>query len=1159
MSNSLRILNKAINLIAPGNRFTQSKVIEDSIKDVLINNYGSNWKKNKDLFFNSYDTLRKDFRKELYSGDIPFFYLMYYMPFNIPKVQLVFLQLMKRKQLPRKLDLLDIGSGVGTTTIAILDLIALLDALCELYGKTSFFDAVNISTIEGSVDNIAVYKEIVSFFTGRLGKIASTKKATIKPTILADIEKNKVSGSFDIIVLSNVINEIKNYLQRKEILLRISGNLKKNGDLIIIEPASKNRAEMMNKLKYELCNTANLSSIAPCGSCEKCTHCWTFQTCDIANSELISYVDKLYEEKYSSKYKDTFYNDRLKWAYCILSSNRPEDLCSDLSTLEENVPANVRVHVVGSRRDNTYEICDGIGNKGTLVGDGVELGYFKFGDLIEINNATVSHSNKLQLIVLQESQVLCHYLDSNTTQTTFHKVKTETLLYLLNRLWGFDSFREGQLELIKGALTGKDILGILPTGAGKSICYQLPAILGDGISLVVSPLKSLIKDQITNLKNVGFEFVDYIDGSKSPGEKNKTLSRFKAGSLKLLYLTPERLQMRDFQLELFKVLKNFSIDYFIVDEAHCASEWGHDFRPSYLKLVDVAKAFSKSKIIAVTATASPKVKEDVLNIFRIKEENVISSKSLDRDEISFQVINLPIEASKDDYLEKALLEEIPKTLRAGDIYQLNRTGSGIIFTIYASPKGKNTYSFGTDYILRKVREFGIDSNLYHSKLKDVIREEIQDNFKRDSFPLLVSTKGFGMGIDKPNIRYIVHMCFTNSLEAYYQEAGRAGRDRQHAHSIIISRSRTQECIRHLNGIAEYEPKCINGWRCFYTGEPKCDYGMQAKFISDNYPNEHKTRKDLELFYKNLLQCSNGSDEFFIIKHQESKKYEKYLFYFQRHGIINNYYISGYIGGDGVKFGIEVDQEKFHTPDINNIINRIIERLQNLKKQKYNMLESIWEYVNNSTRCRRQFLLDYFHDKATFGEEGCKFCDIEGISEEKAIMANKSLKIESLYSEFTRLLESNEFDYLKIKELINDIYEEGEHEGIKVRAMKYLEDYTDNLVALYFRTIITLKRDQMDAYARNQANDLVALLLKNNALEIAANTLNDFIDISEELAMLFLLNNEKLMANSKTADALIKGLKTKSTKECVYKLFLENRIETLNDSLTRSIQNGFIRD
>ena len=1149
MDNYYKILDTAMNIIAPGSRFAQSKIIEDSVKDVLINKYGSEWAEKKELFLDCYESLRNCFRKEAYVGDIPYFYSMYYMLLNIPKVQLVLLQLMRKKRVSKELKVLDIGSGVGTTTFALLDLITLLDNLCELYGEESFFDSVKIYSIEGSADNINVFKENISYFTGRLKNISNIDKVKIVSPKQADINNYKINRIYDLVILSNIINEIE-FKKRKDLLIRISKNLTTNGDIILIEPASETAAKSLNRLKNEIQNITNLKSIAPCGNCNQCDQCWIFQTCDISNGVLTSYIDSLYAEKYDTKYKDDFYNNRLKWGYCILSNSCLSDECSDLSALPLNVEITIKVNIVGNRINNSYRFCDGHGNKGLIVGTEIELGYYKFGDFIEIANAVIKASDTIKILFSTNSKIRKFYSNSDMSKSIFNNVQKENLRYILKRLWGFDDFREGQFELIKGALMGKDILGILPTGAGKSICYHLPALLGNGVSLIVSPLKSLIKDQITNLKNIGFEFVDYIDSSKSQSEKKKTLNRFKAGSLKLLYVSPERLQMRDFQFELKGILENFSIDYFIIDEAHCASEWGHDFRPSYLKLVDVVSTVSSANIIAVTATASPKVKEDILNIFNIKRENVICSKSLDRNEISFQVINLPIEESKDDSLKKVLLEYVPKILHKKDIAELHKDGAGIIFTIYANPKGTSTIPYGTNYILNEVRESGIDSNLYHASLNDIDREDIQEKYKKDIFPLLVSTKGFGMGIDKSNIRYIVHMCYSNSLEAYYQEAGRSGRDRQHAHSIIISRARTIDCIQNLDSIDNYEPRCINGWTCSYTKGMKCDYGMQSKFISSSYPKAEEMTRKLHAFYRELIMKSNNKPKFvFSVDRNDSSTYQTYLFYFQTQGIIENYFTLKYVN-NAMEFGVEVNQSKLKKIDITNVIEQIVLRLQNFKKQKYNMLESIWEYVNNTSKCRRQFLMDYFQDTVSYGAEGCKFCDVEGISEEKSISVTRPLKIKKLFVEYHTLMTTNNFDYDKIKELLHNLIEENEQESAKIRAMKHLEDYTDNPIALYFRSIITLKRDKADAYSRNQVNELFLSILKSHKNYAAIGVLNDVIDIDEELAEKILINNEALISNPVLATDLFKKLKTVKTKEIVYKMFINRKINSFNNVLAR---------
>lgn len=395
------------------------------------------------------------------------------------------------------------------------------------------------------------------------------------------------------------------------------------------------------------------------------------------------------------------------------------------------------------------------------------------------------------------------------------------------------------------------------------------------------------------------------------------------------------------------------------------------------------------------------------------------------------------------------------------------------------------------------------------------------------------------------------MCYSNSLEAYYQEVGRSGRDGQHAHAMIISRARTPDCIQHQESINNYEPQCVYGWRCKYTNGTKCDYGMQAKLVSDNYPNANEMTRNLNECYQFLVQNSKGNPKFtFSINSANSRKYQTYLSYFQTQGIIINYYSLSYLDDGSVEFEVEVNQNVFIVSNLASVIEPIVTRFQSFKRQRYNMLESIREYVNNNAKCRRQFLMDYFHDPVRYGIEGCKFCDVEGISEVKPISVTRALKIDQLFTDYHSLMASNSFDYANANKLLKIMYEENQQESAKIRAMKQLEDNTDNLVALYFRSLITLKRDKADAYARNQAYELVSSIFRNIGTKAAIGVLNDYIDIDGKLAEELLIMNESFIINAEVANYLMKELKTDTTRGIVYKLFITSKIDNINNLFGR---------
>lgn len=1147
------IIEAARNIVSPGSRSTLSSVIEDSIKDVLINKYGESWKENSDVFLESYESLRNNFMVDTYKADVPYLYSMYYMPINIPKIQLVLLQLMKRKRLNKELNILDVGSSVGTSAIAIIDLVVLLNEVCSLFGEEKLFTSINLNFMEGSSSNIKVFKENMSFFTLRMKKYSNIDYIKINEPIQCDITLEfNIKEKYDLIIFSNILNELQ-YETRRLLVSNCENKIKKNGNVIIIEPADSTNARALNQLKHDITKKGKFKCNLPCGVNDTCKDCWVFRSENIVKSELIDYIDNIYSTRYQSKYNnDYFYNNRLKWIYCILTLDDVIDNHSNLSEAKVGERISCNFNIISSRNKNTYKICDCSGNNDySLNFENIAVNLFDFGDSIRAENVILNEqSNGEKVIIIDKDSIITNrYGRKINEKIKLEFINGEALIFILKRLWGFDDFREGQLPIIKSALLDKNTLGILPTGAGKSICFQLPAMLKPGVSIVVSPLKSLIKDQVTNLHRIGFEYVDYIDGSRSSEEKALILKRFKAGDLKLLYVAPERLQMLDFQRELIEMLKDLAIDYFIIDEAHCASEWGHDFRPSYLKLIDIVEKLNHPTVIAVTATASERVKKDIIEIFNLDPQNVISTKTLDRPEISLQVENVPIYESKDKYLNKVLKAKIPEILRSDDIEQVNNNGSGIVFTVYAEAKAENTRPYGTEHILDRVREVNIPSELYHSKLDDDTRGRIQDEFKEDKFPVLVSTKGFGMGIDKPNIRYIVHMCYSGSLEAYYQEAGRAGRDGEHAHSVIIARSRHPKCLESSSNLGNNEPVCVKGWKCKFTNGIRCDYGMQAKFISDHYKDAFTTKRELEVFLDKLESCSNGLKKFRLFcSENQTAKDQTFLYYLQKENIVEDYVTLQYRNG-GMEFQVLL-HEGINWNNLVAAINNIVSKLQEFKKQKYNMLESMWEYVDNTNMCRRQFLMQYFGDEVSYGEKGCGFCDIEGFSEEKAESVTSSLRVNNIYNIINSILSEKIFNYGKISNLLVESYKENISENIKIRMMRYLEDYPDNVTALYLSGIITFRREPSEYYGRNQLYSCIELLVNKKSTNDIYPILHEIADFEENLVLDTIERQANILEDGDRVKGLYNKLSKKASKEYLYKLHMDYKVSKLKDMLQR---------
>lgn len=542
----------------------------------------------------------------------------------------------------------------------------------------------------------------------------------------------------------------------------------------------------------------------------------------------------------------------------------------------------------------------------------------------------------------------------------------EKILECAYKHFGITGFKDGQYPLIKAILEGKDVLGILPTGGGKSICFQLPALMSDQLSIVVSPLKSLMKDQVHHLSARGIQQAEYLDSTKSAKEKDKILQRVQNKDIKMLYLSPERIQMKTFRKDLIGALKDWGLHYLIVDEAHCISEWGHDFRPSYLQLFEAATELEASQRIAVTATAPQKVRMDILKELNISPENVFASGSLDRKELSFHVCNVP----RPMYKEKALLSV--KT----QLDEMMPDSPGLIFTIYAQPEGDHAAPFGTRFLQEIFKENGLEVPVYHGKLNDFVRSSVQDRFVRGENSLLIATKGFGMGIDKGDVRFVLHMCYPPSLEAYYQEAGRGGRDGKRTYVILLTRDRIQECRILVQSENREDPPCVLDWACFFTKAEKCDYGMQAKFIANRYPDEDLLRIEIQSFLDELdLETRKRKDGGILWGEEDRVKIQLYLHLLKTHRFIQSYSLEKY-DVQGQVFTIVFSDDFWDQKRRREAVELIVRHMSVLKKERYDSLEQMDRYAAQH-ECRKQRLMDYFQDATSFGESGCGTCDVDG--------------------------------------------------------------------------------------------------------------------------------------------------------------------------------------
>ena len=332
--------------------------------------------------------------------------------------------------------------------------------------------------------------------------------------------------------------------------------------------------------------------------------------------------------------------------------------------------------------------------------------------------------------------------------------KKVNALETLKTYFGYDTFREGQEKIVEAILANRDVLAIMPTGAGKSICYQIPALILPGITLVISPLISLMQDQVKALNDAGIHAA-FINSSLTENQISKALYLAASGRYKIIYVAPERLENYEF----LEFARNVEISMVTVDESHCISQWGQDFRPSYLKIVEFIKNLPKRPLVsAFTATATEEVKNDILCTLSLADPEVVIT-GFDRKNLYYSVENI---RRKDEFI----MEYIEK----------HPTESGIIYC--ATRKN-------VDNLFELLFKRGVPVTRYHAGLTNETRKKNQDDFIYDRTPVIIATNAFGMGIDKSNVRYVIHYNMPQSMENYYQEAGRAGRDGENSQCILL--------------------------------------------------------------------------------------------------------------------------------------------------------------------------------------------------------------------------------------------------------------------------------------------------------------------------------------------------------------------------------------
>ena len=571
-----------------------------------------------------------------------------------------------------------------------------------------------------------------------------------------------------------------------------------------------------------------------------------------------------------------------------------------------------------------------------------------------------------------------------------------TATEVLKEYWGYDSFRPMQEEIITSALAGDDVLAILPTGGGKSVCFQVPALMKDGIALVVTPLVALMKDQVQNLEQRGIKALAVYAGM-GRREIDLALNNAAYGDFKFLYISPERLSTQLFRSYL-DVLK---ISYIVVDEAHCISQWGYDFRPDYLHISDIRKIV-QAPVIALTATATPQVVQDIVE--KLIPEGTQSQ--MERSRSRFKILRSGFERPNLTYVVRKCEDKFGKLL---DVCR-SVPGSGIV---YMRSRGK------CEEISSLLISQGVSASFYHAGLSPSARAERQEAWKKGEIRVMVCTNAFGMGIDKPDVRFVVHLGLADSLESYFQEAGRAGRDGQRSWAVLVWNSSDIRRIGMLTKLSFPSPEYIEDiyQKIHIFSQIPYEQGMGAQLKFD-IPLfcKHFSLKQTEVLYAvKYLEMSDHlsySEDVDIATRVKILIDRKALYDFEFQDAMQERLLELMIRKyPGIfSFSVPVDEEYLSrqcgvsVPSLRQLLyslsvlhlikyvpashdsviflhhGRLVPGNLDLQPGKYNFLkdnfirrtQAMVEYASETDECRSRFLLKYFGQNES---SDCGQCDV----------------------------------------------------------------------------------------------------------------------------------------------------------------------------------------